>query len=229
MVPEGGRHACCLDHRQGALRRPPALLHLERSVKCEYRSGNRNCSLYSGIFALYPTCKVSPRGRPETRKLGILILGVPPRSDPRGAPGNSETRNLEFGLPPGRTREGPPETRKLGIWNLGVPLAWTCKRRPRKLGNSESGIWGSLGLGPKRGPRKLGNSESGICGTVSWNLHTRILGIWKWRRSILESAHMESRFSESGSLGIAWSQPRTHRGALETRKLGNWNLRRSIL
>jgi hypothetical protein len=93
---------------------------------------------------------------------------------------------------------------------------------PRRLGNSESGIWVYLQTGPERGPRKLGNSESGICGTVSWNLHTWNLGIWKLRRSILESAHMESRNLESMVL------PRTHRGALETRKLGNWNLRNSI-
>ena len=40
----------------------------------------------------------------------------------------------------------------------------------------------------RSGNRKLGNSGTGMCGTVSWNLHTWILGIWKWRRSILESA-----------------------------------------
>jgi hypothetical protein len=81
----------------------------------------------------------------------------------------------------------------------------------------------SLGLGPKRGPRKLGNTESGICPGISWNLHTRNLGIWNLRRSILESAHQETRNLEIGV------PPRTHRGALETRKLGIWNLQRSIL
>ena len=98
------------------------------------------------------------------------------------------------------------------------------KRGPRKLGNSESGIWGpSLGLGPKRGPRKLGNSESGICPGVSWNLHTRNLGIWNLQRSILESAHEETWNLDFGI--PLW----THGGAPETRKLGIWNLQRSIL
>ena len=78
------------------------------------------------------------------------------------------TRKLDLGicgsllLRPA-TQEGSSETRKLGIWNLGFHLPFGPKRGPRKLGNSESGIWGSLGRGPKRGaPRKLGNSESGI-------------------------------------------------------------------
>ena len=65
-------------------------------------------------------------------------------------------------------------TRKLGSGNLWVPLAASCdpsaKRGPpwgpRKLGNSESGIWDSICLGPKRGPRKLGNSETGIWGSL---------------------------------------------------------------
>jgi hypothetical protein len=56
------------------------------------------------------------------------------------------------------------------------------------------------------------------------NLHTRNLGIWNLRRSILESAHQETRNLEIGPV-----PPRTHRGALETRKLGIWNLQRSIL
>ena len=154
------------------------ILICKRAVKCEYRSGNRNCSLYSGIFALYPTCKVSPRGRPETRKLGILILGVPPRSDPRGAPGNSETRNLEFGGPSGLDlQEEASETRKLGIWNLGVPWARTQEgaSETRKLG-----IWNLPG--PREyvpGICTLGILESGICGGVSWNLPMRKQGIWK--------------------------------------------------
>ena len=135
----------------------------------QYRSGNRNCALYSGICAPYV-------GKPHllhSESSGFLLLRP--------------------------------------------------KRGPRKLGNSESGIWGSiwgsLGLGPKRGPRKLGNSESGICGTVSWNLHTRILGIWKWRRSILESAHMESRNLDTGNSMVATADPQRGLGNSETRKL----------
>ena len=94
------------------------------------------------------------------------------------------------------------------------------KRGPRKLGNSESGIGGpSLGLGPKRGPRKLGNSESGICPGVSWNLHTRNLGIWNLQRSILESAH-----EETWNLEFGIPLRTSHGGAPETRKLGIWNL-----
>ena len=73
---------------------------------------------------------------------------------------------------------------------------------------------GSL-RGPTAGPRNLGNSESGICPGVSWNLHTRNLGIWNLRRSILESAHEETRNLEIGF------PPRTYRGALESWKLGN--------
>ena len=66
--------------------------------------------------ALYPTCKVSPRGRPETRNLGIWHLGSL-RVGPERAPGNSETRNLEFGGPlgldPARGGLGNSETRNL--------------------------------------------------------------------------------------------------------------------
>ena len=85
------------------------------------------------------------------------------------------------------------------------------------LGNSETGnleFEGPSGLDPARGG--LGNSESGICPGVSRNLHTsRNLGIWNLRtRSILESAHEETRNLEIGF------PPRTYRGALESWKLG---------
>jgi hypothetical protein len=126
--------------------------------------------------------------------------------DPRGVLGNSETRNLEFGSP--------------------SPLPWTEEARGG-LGNSETRnleFGPSLGLGPKRGPRKLGNSESGICPGVSWNLHTRNLGIWNLQRSILESAH-----EETWNLDFGIPLRTSHGGAQETRKLGIWNLQRSIL
>jgi hypothetical protein len=58
-----------------------------------------------------------------------------PKSMPKRLLGNSETRNLKLGRPSGLDPRGP-----------------------RNLGNSESGIWVSLCLGPKRGP--LGNSET---------------------------------------------------------------------
>ena len=152
--------------------------------------------------------RACPRGSSETRKLGIWnYIGRPSGLDPRGGPrnlGNSES----------------------GIW---VSLCLGPKRGPRKLGNSESGIWGSLGLGPKRGTRKLANSEtrnlefaeeypgictlgileSGICRGVSWNLPMRKHGIW--------------------ILGSLCGPPCSHGGAPETRKLGIWNLQRSIL
>ena len=112
----------------------------------------------------------------------------------------------------GSDQEGASETRKLGVC---VTLQTGPKRGPRKLGNSETGIWGPLGSEPESGPRKLGNSESGICPGVSRNLHTRNLGIWNLRRSILESAHEETRNLEIGF------PPRTYRGALESWKLGN--------
>ena len=114
----------------------------------------------------------------------------------KGGLGNSETRNLEFVCPPDRTQEGASETRKLRI----------------------TGIWGPLGSEPDRGPLKLGNSESGICRGVSRNLHTRNLGIWNLRRSILESAHEETKNLEIGV------PPWTHRGALESWKLATQKL-----
>ena len=142
---------------------------------------------------------VSPRYR-HSEICGSLICC---ECDPRGVLGNSETRNLEFGGP--------------------SPLPWTEEARGG-LGNSETrnlefgGRPLRLGLGPKRGPRKLGNSESGICPGVSWNLHTRKLGIWNLQRSILESTHLETWNLDFGI------PLQTHGGAPETRKLGIWNL-----
>ena len=103
--------------------------------------------------------------------------------------------------------------RKLGNSESGIrgSLGLGPKRGPRKLGNSESGSWGSLGLGPKRGPRKLGNWESGIWGSFG-------LGPKRGPRKLGNS--------ESG----IWLSSRPDReGALESRKLGIWNLHNSIL
>jgi hypothetical protein len=55
----------------------------------------------------------------------------------------------------------------------------------------------------------LGILESGICRGVSWNLPMRKHGIW--------------------ILGSLCGPPCSHGGAPETRKLGIWNLQRSIL
>ena len=108
--------------------------------------------------ALYPTCKVSPRGRPETRNLGIWHLGSL-RVGPERAP---ETRKLgiwNLGVPWAWTlQEGASETRKLGIWNMGVPLTEDVRRGG--LGNSETRnleFGGPLGSDPRGG---LGNSET---------------------------------------------------------------------
>ena len=97
---------------------------------------------------------------------------------------------------------------------------------PRKLGNSESGICVSLQTGPKRGPRKLGNSESGICPGVSRNLHTRNLGIWNLRSTGVSWNLPTRGITRNLEIGVP---PRTYRGALESWKLGIWNLPGSIL
>ena len=111
-------------------------------------------------------------------------------------------------------------TRKLGSGNLWVPLAASCdpsaKRGPpwgpRKLGNSESGIWDSMFPSALDRRGGLGNSKTrnlefgGPLGE-DCSSETRKLGIW--------------------NLGV--SPDRTQEGASETRKLGIWNLRNSIL
>jgi len=151
-----------------------------RGASRQYRSGNRNCALNTGIrvvptlrYALAPryidtrkfvgpSLAATQEGSSETRKLGIWNQGVPWA---RTQEGSSETRKLgiwKLGVPWARTQEGPSETRKLGIWNLGILWAWTQEgpSETRKLG-----IWNLVGPPDRteRGPWKVGNSESGIC------------------------------------------------------------------
>ena len=72
--------------------------------------------------ALYPTCKVSPRGRPETRNLGIWHLGslrVGPERAPRDV--SRAVRAQRFGQRPTVTMV-PPATTPHGS-------AWTASQR----------------------------------------------------------------------------------------------------
>ena len=93
--------------------------------------------------------------RYKTRKLGIWEFVGPSCCDPRGVLGNSETRNLEFGSPSALDRRGGlgnSETRNLELGGrpLGSDPRGVLGNSETRLGNSESGIWESLCLGPKR-------------------------------------------------------------------------------
>ena len=140
-------------------------------VKDRYRSGNRNCSLYSGICALR-----------TYKALGCITLGIREfLVDPRGGVlGNSETGNLEFGGPSGLdpARGGRlgknSETRNL---EYGCPSETEDVRRGGLGRNSELEFGGPLNPGFGLGPNVEGASE------------TRKLGIWNlggpfWARTL---------------------------------------------
>ena len=159
----------------------------------KYRSGNRNCALYSGICAVPTLALHSETWIWEFVGPSCCVLRVPKRG-PRKI-GNSESGIWDtICLGPNRwteEQEGASETRKLGIWNLGVPWARTqvgCSSETRKLG-----IWNLGDVPPDRtqegasetrklcreypGICTLGILESGICGGVSRNLYTWNVGI----------------------------------------------------
>ena len=108
---------------------------------------------------------------------------------------------------------------------MGVPLAEDVRRGG--LGNSETRnleFGGPLGSEPDRGPRKLGNSESGIWGwarTQEGASETRKLGIWNVCPSRPDPrgglGNSETRNLEFG--GPLGSDPRGGLGNSETRNL----------
>jgi hypothetical protein len=130
-------------------------------------------------------------------------------------------------------RRAPARARPWRVLSVYSPTLWSTtpktpppprftKRGPRKLGNSEFGIPSAL---DRRGAsdRGLGNSETRNLefAEVHCILDSRNLGIWNLRKSIQESGSLHARnlgiFKNLDSLVLA----RTHRGAPETRKLGN--------
>jgi hypothetical protein len=144
-VSRDSRHACALGRRAETLGIGLHHVEFQENVCTAWLHESTGAEIETALCILESVLPTLVSTRYYTRKLDQGICG-------------------SLLLRPA-TQEGSSETRKLGIWNLGVPWARTQAKwgAPRKLGNSESGIWVYLQTGPKRGPRKLGNSESGIC------------------------------------------------------------------